>query len=164
MTVSDNFMQPEVHVKPYYHHVSGRLRVRTTSVKRNASAAASVSALLSAARGVTSSEVNTVTGSILVNYDIRLTNATAICSLLDEHHRSTNTSMITAPQVAAPVREHIHRPEHRTVHLPIRRTVPRRALKDASTKILTFLLKMLLEKAIETAAKRSVLLLLAILF
>ena len=162
MAVLNDLMPPEVRLKPYFHHVPGRLRVRTTSVKRNASAAASVRARLSAASGVTSSEVSTVTGSILVHYDVRLTNATAICSILDEHDCSTNTSSI-APEVAAPLVEHVDRREHHTVRRPIRRTIPGRTFEDASTRILTFLFQMLLEQTIETALKRSALLLIAMI-
>ena len=159
MAVLNHLIQPEVHLKPYFHHVPGRLRVRTTAVKGNATAAASVRALLSAANGVTSSEVSTVTGSILVNYDTRLTNAAAICSMLGEHYPSTHATSIAAPEVASAVREHIHRREHDTV----RRTIQRRAVEHVSSKVLTFLLQMLLEKAIETAAKRSALLLIAMI-
>jgi hypothetical protein len=155
-------MQPKVRLKPYFHHVPGRLRVRTASVKHNPSAAASVRVRLSAASGVTSSEVSTVTGSILVHYDVRLTSATAICSILDEHDCSTDV-----PEVAAPVIEHVHRREHHTVRRPIRRTLrersPRLTFEHASTKILTFLFQMLLEQAIETALKRSALLLIAMI-
>jgi hypothetical protein len=163
MAILNDLMQPEVRLKPYFHHVPGRLRVRTTSVKRNASAAASVRARLSAASGVTSSHVSTVTGSILVHYDVRLTNATAICSMLDEHHCSTEAGSIAPEAPAAPVIQHVHRREHHTVRRPIRPTVPGRAFEDASTKILTFLFQMLLEQAIETALKRSALLLIAII-
>jgi hypothetical protein len=98
-----------------------------------------------------------------VNYDIRLTNAAAICSMLDEHHPSAPATSITAPQVASPVRGHIHRPEQGTVRRPIRRTIPSRTVEHVSSQILTFLLQMLLEKAIETAAKRSALLLIAMI-
>jgi hypothetical protein len=111
--------------------------------------------------------VSTVTGSILVHYDVRLTNATAICSILDEPHCSTNTTSIEPEVAAAPVIEHVHWHEHHTVRRPIRRTShersPGRTFEDASTRILTFLFQMLLEQAIETALKRSALLLIALI-
>ena len=147
----------------YVHHVPGRLRVRATSVKGNASAALSVRARLSTASGITSSEVNTVTGSILVNYDVRLTNAAAICSILDNHHRCAKASSSAAPEVAAPASTHIHKPKAVVTVRTDRRDVQARAFEDASVKLLKFFLQKVLEQAIETAAKRAALLLIAMI-
>jgi hypothetical protein len=54
----------------YVHHVPGRLRVRTPAVKGNATRAADANNLLQQMQGVTGSAVNTLTGSIVINYDL----------------------------------------------------------------------------------------------
>jgi len=55
----------------YLHHVPGRLRVRSTAIKRDVIMADRVSETLSALQGVNAVEVSTVTGSIKITYDLR---------------------------------------------------------------------------------------------
>lgn len=66
----------------YVHHVPGRLRVKCPLLKANAGRATVVSRLLRAEEGVSSCEVNPVTGSVLVRYDETLTNAYRLLDLL----------------------------------------------------------------------------------
>lgn len=68
----------------YVHHIPGRLRVRSAAVKKNQVKAGAVKALLADAPGVRSSEVNTLTGSIVVHYDPALTSGPAITAILRE--------------------------------------------------------------------------------
>lgn len=50
----------------YIHHVPGRLRVKSTGLKRNEAEAARIVAHMQHLHGVASAEVNTVTGSLLI--------------------------------------------------------------------------------------------------
>lgn len=56
----------------YIHHVPGRLRVKSPGLKRNAHAAEETRDHMARLLGVESTEVNTVTGSLVVKYDTRL--------------------------------------------------------------------------------------------
>lgn len=53
----------------YIHHVPGRLRVKSPHLKRNEHAAARVTRAMEQFDGVVSTEVSTVTGSLVVKYD-----------------------------------------------------------------------------------------------
>ncbi len=68
----------------YVHHIPGRLRVRSAAVKKDETKASAAKALLAGVPGVRSSEVNTLTGSIVVHYDPALTSGPAITTLLRE--------------------------------------------------------------------------------
>ena len=69
-------------MKCYVHHVPGRLRVRVASTKGNPAAAAKLVRRLKARKGVRSIAVNPVTGSVLIQYDERKTNAGAFLAML----------------------------------------------------------------------------------
>jgi copper chaperone CopZ len=71
-------------VSHYEHHIPGRLRIRSAAVKKNKAKADAVEALLAEAPGVRSSEISTLTGSIVVNYDPALTSGPAITTMLRE--------------------------------------------------------------------------------
>lgn len=62
----------------YIHHVPGRLRVKTRALKRNECNAAIVREHLDAAPGVTGSQINIVTGSVVIRYDAGMTDSRAI--------------------------------------------------------------------------------------
>ncbi len=71
-------------MSPYIHHVPGRLRVKSPRLKRNESQAAETKSYLDGVHGVLSTEVNTVTGSLLIKYDANLVAAhTLLNSLRD---------------------------------------------------------------------------------
>ena len=53
----------------YIHHVPGRLRVKTSTIKGNEAYAVQTHDYLSAIHGVLAAEVRTVTGSVVVCYD-----------------------------------------------------------------------------------------------
>ncbi len=81
----------------YVHHIPGRLRVRCGAVRRDECRAGLVKTLLQQQPGVRSVEANTVTGSIVVNYDPAVTTHAAIIDTL--HDRG-----YMAPPSAAAVR------------------------------------------------------------
>ena len=62
----------------YIHHVPGRLRVKTRALKRNECNAAIVREHLDGILGVTGSEINMVTGSVVIRYDAGITDSRAI--------------------------------------------------------------------------------------
>ena len=53
----------------HLHHVPGRLRVRLASLKRNAPEAAPLHAELLSIQGVNSVSVNSITGSVIIQYN-----------------------------------------------------------------------------------------------
>jgi copper chaperone CopZ len=53
----------------YMHNVPGRLRVKTPIIKGNPKMASQIETMLGAVDGITTVSSNTVTGSIVVNYD-----------------------------------------------------------------------------------------------
>ena len=83
-------------MNPYVHHVPGRLRIKSSIVKRNDHKASELCKLLSRTDGVLHCEVNAVTGSILIRYDAGLTTAKQLLQLLHEHgHVAEVTSQTT---------------------------------------------------------------------
>jgi len=68
----------------YIHHLPGRLRVRSSLVRRNDQAARAAEAWLRLLPGVSSVEANTLTGSLMVRYDPAQTKGCAIVSELKQ--------------------------------------------------------------------------------
>lgn len=68
----------------YVHHLPGRLRVKTAIIKRNETEAARLRNLLAELDGVRAHEVNIVTGSILITYDIDTTDVQTILTFLKD--------------------------------------------------------------------------------
>lgn len=58
-------------MSPYIHHIPGRLRVKSPGLKRNERAAAQTRAHIDQLHGIHSTEINPITGSILIHYDTR---------------------------------------------------------------------------------------------
>jgi hypothetical protein len=80
----------------YIHHVPGRLRVKSPTLKRNERHAQQTKQHIDSVPGVLASECNTVTGSLVINYDAKLVGAhTLLDSLRDLGH--------VHPQHAVPV-------------------------------------------------------------
>jgi hypothetical protein len=81
----------------YVHHVPGRLRIKTPHLKRNHNRAAEVQSLLDTHTGIVSSQVNVLTGSVLISYDKALTTAEQIMAAMkDNKHLATEASLATA--------------------------------------------------------------------
>jgi hypothetical protein len=66
----------------YLHEVPGRLRVRIPALRRNARDAQEIQRLLKSLSGIISTSVNTMTGSVTVNYDPEFVSSVAILTLL----------------------------------------------------------------------------------
>jgi hypothetical protein len=71
-------------MKSYLHQVPGRLRIKTPVLKRAPWMASDVVNLFNHVRGVTSCSVNTVTGSVVVNYRSDMISPQSIIRLLDK--------------------------------------------------------------------------------
>ncbi len=85
----------------YVHHIPGRLRVRSGTVRRDESRAAAVKRLLSEQPGVRSVEPNTLTGSIVVNYDPAATTHDAVLELLCDRGYLSQTAAPRVPLSAS---------------------------------------------------------------
>jgi len=71
----------------YIHHVPGRLRVKSPTLKRNERHALQTKHHIDSVHGVLASEFNPVTGSLVINYDANLVGAhTLLDSLRDLGH------------------------------------------------------------------------------
>lgn len=66
----------------YLHHIPGRIRVKTPALKGFSIQPDELEKKLMSLPGVLSATVNTLTGSVLVNYDERITTAGAIVDLV----------------------------------------------------------------------------------
>jgi hypothetical protein len=56
----------------YMHHLPGRLRIKSVSLKRNEHHARRVSDYVRSIDGVVRAEVNVLTGSLLIHYDVEI--------------------------------------------------------------------------------------------
>lgn len=67
----------------YIHNVPGRLRIKTPLIKKNQSIAEDVQNLLRPLIGISSTSVNLITGSIVVNYDHKVITSKEIVNTLN---------------------------------------------------------------------------------
>jgi len=68
----------------YFHHVQGRLRVKTPFIKRSPSAAQEIKRLLGHIQGIEAAQISTVTGSALIHYDPKAVSSEEILDTLKE--------------------------------------------------------------------------------
>lgn len=113
----------------YVHHIPGRLRIRSAAVKKNETKAGAAKALLAGVPGVRSSEVNTLTGSIVVHYDPALMSGPAVTALLRERGYFSHPALPKTP-------------------IPLRSATANEFGSQFAKKLATY--------AIETAIERSV--------
>ncbi len=66
----------------YLHESPGRLRVKIPYLKRNPQSAWDLQVLLKNLSGIKSSSINTVTGSVIMHYDLEVISAGAIINVL----------------------------------------------------------------------------------
>ena len=82
------------------HHVPGRLRVRSPALKNNIEQIQSIEQSLAGINGIKALHLNTLTGSIVVNYDVRCIDGVHILSRLKEHrHVASHLEVSTSPSV-----------------------------------------------------------------
>lgn len=68
----------------YVHDIPGRLRVKIPSIKGSPNAANNVEGLLKAIEGIDSTAVNTLTGSIVINYNAGTVSSNEVLRILEE--------------------------------------------------------------------------------
>ena len=75
---------PSGESETYIHHVPGRLRVRSSAVRRNEVGALRAAAWLRSLPGVSSADANPLTGSLTLRYDPALTGSGTLLEALQE--------------------------------------------------------------------------------
>ena len=68
----------------YVHNTPGRLRVKIPSMKGSPKFANDVEGILRTIEGIDSTAVNTLTGSIVINYDRKIVSSEAVLSVLEK--------------------------------------------------------------------------------
>ncbi len=69
----------------YIHDVPGRLRVRIPRLKRSNDTAEAIRRILASIEGIDSTAINTLTGSVVVNYNSKSLNAARILDSLTQN-------------------------------------------------------------------------------
>jgi copper chaperone CopZ len=67
-----------------FHHVPGRLRIRSEKVKGNRVAADQICRSLGRVGGITAIKANPLTGSVTITYDSSATDEQAVCRMLQK--------------------------------------------------------------------------------
>jgi len=120
-------------VSQYVHHTPGRLRVRSAGLKRNQSAADKVRAAFKDLPGVNKVEVNTITGSVTLIYDLGLIDADTLKAHLRAHG-------------------HLHTSPQRRAAIAAPRGTPAVSGIGAGERVARTVATMLLEKLVEHSA------------
>lgn len=88
----------------YVHHVPGRLRIKTATLKKNSSRARQLKLCLEEMHGVLEVNVSIITGSMVIKYDAGAVSSTAIMTdlhgqgyILDVAHTSNHVSYEVHP-------------------------------------------------------------------
>lgn len=71
-------------MEPYIHAVPGRFRIKLAAIKGNESRARQVCRQMETREGVLSVRSNTLTGSLLVHYDVRQLNPATLLAALEQ--------------------------------------------------------------------------------
>jgi hypothetical protein len=91
----------------YYHHVPGRLRIKTSKVKGKDSHAEALRTLLGAHNGIRRVDVSTLTGSVVIEYERELLTGEQLLALVTEHGYFDRATARTSEQ-------HVHAQLSRT--------------------------------------------------
>jgi predicted DsbA family dithiol-disulfide isomerase len=83
----------------YIHHTPGRLRIKTPHVKRNLRRAEAVKNTLWPLRGIHSISISTLTGSVVVHYDLTSANSEEILQALKRACYFDETKAVTHDEV-----------------------------------------------------------------
>ncbi|MCL0074683.1 heavy-metal-associated domain-containing protein [Thermodesulfovibrionales bacterium] len=67
----------------YIHNVPGRLRVKSPAIKNNATAVDELKMALSTIEGIATTDINLITGSLLVNYNPKAVKQNDIVAVLE---------------------------------------------------------------------------------
>ena len=79
----------------YFHNVPGRLRVKIPTLTGSPARMKAVENLLASLAGIEHIKTNTLTGSVVVNYDPDLLSAQQIIRLLTDHEYFDDANAIT---------------------------------------------------------------------
>lgn len=82
----------------YWHHVPGRLRLKTPIIKGNEEGAANIQTFLKPIKGILSMAVNTVTGSLVIHYDPQVIDPESITHKLSRAGYFDRTKAMTNDQ------------------------------------------------------------------
>ena len=82
----------------YIHDVPGRLRVKSPIIKRNRNVANEVERLMETVEGVDIININLATGSLLVNYNPKITKYHDIVNLLQANGYFDHSKAVTNDQ------------------------------------------------------------------
>ncbi len=82
----------------YVHDIPGRLRVKIPAIKGNSKGKRKIDQVFQGLEGINEIMVNTVTGSVLVNYDRRILKSSRILDALKKHGYSQESRTVTADQ------------------------------------------------------------------
>ena len=91
----------------YIHHVPGRLRVNTPTLKKNESRARQLKSYLEGMNGVLQAETSIVTGSVVIKYDTCLVSSTLILNSLHDLGYIQNTGTLAGPAQGAPAMQKV---------------------------------------------------------
>ena len=91
----------------YIHHVPGRLRVNTPTLKKNEFRARQLKSYLEGMNGVLQAETSIVTGSVVIRYDTCLVSSTLILNSLHDLGYIQNTSTLAGPAHGAPAMQKV---------------------------------------------------------
>lgn len=83
----------------YIHHVPGRLRLKTPALRRNEGEGVRARKWLEGLAGVLSSEVNTVTGSLIIKYDKDAVSAQSLLASLRERGYLSGQTGLPAAEI-----------------------------------------------------------------
>ncbi len=79
----------------YVHNVPGRLRIKSSVIKRNKDAEYELRKALSTVEGIATVNINLTTGSLLVNYNSKTLKSMDIINLLEQRGYIDKSKIIT---------------------------------------------------------------------
>ena len=79
----------------YIHNVPGRLRLKSPLIKKNVNASYEIRKSLGAINGITTVDINSVTGSLLINYNRKVVRHDDIVNLLERKGFFDKTKAVT---------------------------------------------------------------------
>ncbi len=86
----------EIYMGCYIHRTPGRLRVKIPSLKRNVKLADELTLLLREKQGIDSIEVNSLTGSLKVNFDESQVTSTTLLNVLSQEGHIDMTKLVSS--------------------------------------------------------------------
>lgn len=91
----------------YIHHVPGRLRINTPTLKKNESRARQLKLHLEGMNGVLYAETSIITGSVVIKYDTYVVSSTLILDSLYGLGYIQNTATLAGPAHGAPAMQKV---------------------------------------------------------